>query len=278
MHVGGRGKQEILGQLRSCPTSADHVYPIHPCHANDVARLCDCLTFLCNENSTCGTLEMVDISCCYYSLLILMWQATQFANSQTRIKKQRQRNKETHFSPVALLWRDTVTGWTVKSSTFKPLWYNFWVHARLLRIFCHGPSRDIQMQKEVPSVLGKDTQGFYVQAMLSHTCRFQMPWTGPHPLTLSALEGLVHKLNENQWSFPCSNHMRFLPKLNQTSQLLCKFKQYCGPCATGQYMWCAWENISRWQAGGEWFWYSSDYFPLDLKFSQNPLFTQKNHF
>lgn len=81
--AGGPG--EVLGQLRLCPTSADHISPIHPCHADDVACMCVCvcLTFRCNENSICGTSDMVDVSCPHYSLLILVWGATQIAHSQT---------------------------------------------------------------------------------------------------------------------------------------------------------------------------------------------------
>lgn len=62
MCVGGGGKREVPGQLRLCPTSADRIFPIHPCHVDGVACMCDCLTFLCNENSTCGTSDMVDVS------------------------------------------------------------------------------------------------------------------------------------------------------------------------------------------------------------------------
>lgn len=42
-----------------------------------------CLTFLCNENSTCGISDTVDRSCRHCSLLILVCGATQIANSQT---------------------------------------------------------------------------------------------------------------------------------------------------------------------------------------------------
>lgn len=87
MYVGGGGKREVLGQLRLCPTSVDHISPVHPCHADDVACMCVCLTFRCNENSICGTSDMVEVSCPHYSLLIPVWGATQIAHSQTHIRK-----------------------------------------------------------------------------------------------------------------------------------------------------------------------------------------------
>lgn len=62
IHVSGGRKQELLGQLKPCPASADHISPIHPCHVDD-ACMCDCLTFLSNENSICGESDMVDVSC-----------------------------------------------------------------------------------------------------------------------------------------------------------------------------------------------------------------------
>lgn len=37
--------------------------PIHLCHADDVACMCDCLTSPWDENSTCGTSHMDDVSC-----------------------------------------------------------------------------------------------------------------------------------------------------------------------------------------------------------------------
>lgn len=70
MYVGGGGWQEVLGQLRLCPASADHISSIHPCHEADVACMFACLTFLCNENSICGTSDMVDVSCLHYLLFI----------------------------------------------------------------------------------------------------------------------------------------------------------------------------------------------------------------
>lgn len=55
-----------------------------------------CLTFLCDENSTCSTSDMVDVSCPHYSLLILVWGASQIALSQTHMqyKKSPRRNEK----------------------------------------------------------------------------------------------------------------------------------------------------------------------------------------
>lgn len=72
MYVGGGGHQDVLGQLRLCPASADHISSIHPCHVPDVACMFASLPFLCNENSICGTSDMVDVSCLHYLRLILV--------------------------------------------------------------------------------------------------------------------------------------------------------------------------------------------------------------
>lgn len=102
-------KQEVQGQLRLCPASADHISPIHPCHEDGVACMCDFLTFFCNENSTCGTSDMVDVSCPHCS----SWSEGPLTNTQkTHAYIKPLERKMTNVSPLSFLWRDIVTGWT----------------------------------------------------------------------------------------------------------------------------------------------------------------------
>lgn len=119
--VGGWGKREVLGQLRLCPASADHISPIHPCHVDCIACMCDCLTFLRNESSTCGTSDVADVCCPCCSLPILVWEATQVAHTQTRIPWGK---KQQHTSPLAFLLGKYIDRVNCLSRHFKHHWDN----------------------------------------------------------------------------------------------------------------------------------------------------------